>query len=248
MEANVSGHANADSSFILVSDLTTDVDLSMVANSDASVVSLGSIASVDPIVHDLGVQARIPDFALFHTHTVNQTIARELILLVEIKPYKSRTPESGDQLLKNFRDLSLQVVTQALFALDESSDISEVKVLCVIGWHWRMLGPFRKEQKSTNVSPAAYRKPEDVGVIMLPRMPKGKFNDVVLGNPASAIQDGYTSDYLASLEGAVSEATRALSIKIRNVFTFENGFITGYNEDFKEEWNVMLKEANIVRK
>lgn len=245
MEANASGPANADSPAILV-DQSTDVDLSMVANSDASGRSIGS---EDPIINHLSTQARIPDFALFHTHAVKDAIVRELILLVEVKPYKDQTPESDYELAKHFAGLSLQVVTQALFALDESSDITEVKVLCIVGWHWRMIGPFRTGKRNTNVPHVGYRKPKDKGVIMLPNMPKGKFHDVVLGNPASAIQDGYNTDYLGALKSAWVQARETLSSGFRNIFDLDiNGAIVDYNAEFKTEWAIMINDAKIVRK
>ena len=216
----------------------------MTKDIDASVVSARSIGRDDPIL-SLGTQSRIPDFALFYTHTVQNFIARELILLVEIKPYTNKKPTSVRTELQ-FERLALQVVTQALFALDESSDITEIKVLCVIGWDWRMVGPFRTGQNFTDISQGGYEKPSG-DVIMLPKMPQGKFHTDVWSTELD-VKDGYTKRYIDALDSARLLAIEQLSEDFQSVFEFQGSRIVAYNPGFLSAWSSVINNANIPQK
>lgn len=241
MVANISG---PDFSTLSADQSVDAANDSMVANYNTSVASVQSTGD-DPIF-SLGIQSRIPDFATFHTHTVDNVIAKELILLVEIKPYSTRRSTDA-QIRGQFDEMALQVVTQALFALDESSDISEIQVLCVIGWHWRML-TFRTGQASTNISLRLFRRPIDDGSIMLPRMPQWKFRNDILEASKSDTQDGYTQDYIDALKEAVNGAVQQLIKGYQNVFEFTEGRITAYNPAFMSAWQAVVDKANISRK
>lgn len=207
--------------------------------SDASFVSARSME--DPILK-VGTQSRIPDFALFHTHPVKKSTARELILLVEIKPYTTKKVDAF-HISSHFEKLPLQVVTQALFASEES-DVTEIKVLCVVGWHWHVLA-FRTGQ-SLKVPEGDLQKPPSEGYIMLPRMPQGKFHTDRL-SAASDIEGGYTKLYLDALEAALAEARAELTSKFRCVFDFKDDRIVAYDSKFTTEWAVVVKKANASR-
>ena len=87
----------------------------------------------------------------------------------------------------------------------------------------RMVGPFRTGQNFTDVSQVGYEKPSG-DVIMLPKMPQGKFHTDVWSTKLD-VKDGYTKRYIDALDSARLLAIEQLSEDFRSVFEFQGSRI-----------------------
>ena len=87
----------------------------------------------------------------------------------------------------------------------------------------RMVGPFRTGQNFTDVSQGGYEKPSG-DVIMLPKMPQGKFHTDVWSTELD-VKDGYTKRYIDALDSARLLAIEQLPEDFRSVFEFQGSRI-----------------------